>query len=208
MWTKQQREKYKQTHRKEIKEYAAKHHKKYYVNHKKEISIYDKKYRQEHKEEINARCRKQYLKHKKEMRKRAQKYRETHRELYRKSGKKDYQKHKEERIAQKKDYNLIPINKVKLHLRGRIWEVLKRNTKSATTMELTGCSTKELKQQLEKQFQVGMTWQNYGQWHIDHIKPCASFDLSKPGEQKKCFHYTNLQPLWARDNLSKGVKIL
>lgn len=48
-----------------------------------------------------------------------------------------------------------------------------------------------------------MTWQNYGQWHVDHIRPCASFDLSKPEEQRACFHYANLQPLWGEENLRK-----
>ena len=54
---------------------------------------------------------------------------------------------------------------------------------------------------------VDMKWEDVmnGKIHIDHIKPCSSFDLSKPEEQKKCFHFTNLQPLWARDNLVKGV---
>ena len=51
-----------------------------------------------------------------------------------------------------------------------------------------------------------MTWENHGQygWHVDHIKPCALFDLTKIEEQKKCFHYTNLQPLWWRDNIKKS----
>lgn len=53
-----------------------------------------------------------------------------------------------------------------------------------------------------------MSWENRGNfgWHVDHIKPCASFDLTKPEEQAKCFHYTNLQPLWARENIAKGDK--
>ena len=53
-----------------------------------------------------------------------------------------------------------------------------------------------------------MNWLNYGRhgWHVDHIRPCASFDLSKPSEQKKCFNYKNLQPLWEEDNLAKSDK--
>ncbi len=53
-----------------------------------------------------------------------------------------------------------------------------------------------------------MSWENYGKWHVDHILPCASFDLGKPEEQFKCFNYKNLQPLWATDNLKKQAKIL
>ena len=80
--------------------------------------------------------------------------------------------------------------------------------KSATSIVLTGISMNGLKNYIEKQFKPGMTWTNYGRngWHIDHIKPCASFDLSNPKQQKQCFRYTNLQPLWAFDNLSKGSK--
>jgi hypothetical protein len=93
-------------------------------------------------------------------------------------------------------------------LRSRLYNVLKnQNTKkNNSTMELTGCTMEELKIYLENQFQQGMTWENHGSWHIDHIKPCCSFDLTKEEEQKKCFHFTNLQPLWAEDNLSKGGK--
>jgi len=58
---------------------------------------------------------------------------------------------------------------------------------------------------IESQFDNKMTWQNHSfrGWHIDHIKPCASFDLTKPEEQKKCFHYTNLRPLWSSENSHK-----
>ena len=74
-------------------------------------------------------------------------------------------------------------------------------------MDLVGCSIPELRKRLTQQFLPGMTWDNYGKWHIDHIRPCASFDLTDPEQQKQCFHYSNLQPLWAADNLRKGASI-
>lgn len=102
----------------------------------------------------------------------------------------------------------IDINfKILSYLRSRLSSVLKNNFKSKSTMKLLGCSLDFLKQYLEFQFKKGMSWSNYGKWHIDHIKPCASFDLSKPNEQHKCFNYINLQPLWAIDNLRKKDKI-
>ena len=73
-------------------------------------------------------------------------------------------------------------------------------------MELSGCSKEELYTFLEAEFSEGMTWENYGKWHVDHIRPCASFNLEDVEEQKKCFHWTNLQPLWAVDNIRKGSK--
>ena len=95
-------------------------------------------------------------------------------------------------------------------MRCRLRGALAGTSKSAATLELLGCSVEELKKHLENQFVKGMTWNNYGLhgWHIDHIIPCASFDLTKEEEQRKCFHYTNLQPLWAKDNYAKGDKIL
>jgi hypothetical protein len=75
-------------------------------------------------------------------------------------------------------------------------------------MELIGCDVPFLLKYLESKFSNGMTWNNYGKWHVDHIKPCNSFDLQDIIQQKKCFHYTNLQPLWAYDNLSKGDKVI
>ena len=82
-------------------------------------------------------------------------------------------------------------------------------TKSAGSLELLGASIEEVRAHLEAQFKLGMTWDNWSihGWHIDHIKPCASFDLTDPEQQKACFHYTNLQPLWAKDNLSKHDRL-
>lgn len=78
--------------------------------------------------------------------------------------------------------------------------------KSARTIELLGCPVWRLKFYLAVLFDPGMTWENHGEWHIDHIRPCKSFDLSDPSQQRECFHYSNLQPLWAPDNLIKGDK--
>ena len=58
-------------------------------------------------------------------------------------------------------------------------------------------------------FHPGMSWDNYGSaWHIDHIRPCSSFDFSDPEQQKKCFHFSNLQPLWDEINTVKSNRIL
>lgn len=81
-------------------------------------------------------------------------------------------------------------------------------TKSQSSLALLGCTIAEARAHLEAQFQPGMNWNNYGKhgWHIDHIRPCARFDLTDPEQQRQCFHYTNLQPLWAAENISKGAR--
>ena len=95
---------------------------------------------------------------------------------------------------------------IKANLRTRLYDVLKGTLRSAHTMDLIGCTPLELKTHLERQFTEGMSWDNYGKWHIDHIIPCAAFDLTDPAQQRQCFHYSNLQPMWAADNFSKGKK--
>lgn len=101
-----------------------------------------------------------------------------------------------------------PIYRLACNLRARISNAIKRNSKSASTMILIGCSVPELKTHLESMFYGGMTWENYGVlWHVDHRKPCASFDLSDPNQQLECFHYLNLQPLTAEENLRKHSKL-
>lgn len=92
------------------------------------------------------------------------------------------------------------------NIRTRIYASVK-GLKKYNTIKLTGCSIDELKSHLETNFKNGMSWSNYGKWHIDHIIPCASFNMSNIDEQIKCFHYTNLQPLWAIDNIKKGCSL-
>jgi hypothetical protein len=121
---------------------------------------------------------------------------------------KEYQfNHKIERNKRRKINRTMNIQyKLVENLRNRIWYSLKRNCKSTTTIKLLGCSLNFLKKYLEKQFKRGMNWNNYGYygWHVDHKIPCAKFNLSKKSEQYKCFNYTNLQPLWAKENMKKG----
>ena len=96
-------------------------------------------------------------------------------------------------------------------LRSRIYTVLKRKntTKLESTLTLLGVDNIDtVLKYLESKFETWMNWDNHGEWHIDHIKPCASFDLKCPVQQLACFHYTNLQPLKAIDNLKKGAKII
>lgn len=91
-------------------------------------------------------------------------------------------------------------------LRARVRSALKYNRKIAPTMELIGCTIPELKHHIEKQFRDGMSWNNWGKfgWHLDHIRPCSSFNLIEESQQRECFNYFNLQPLWAAENWEKG----
>ncbi len=111
--------------------------------------------------------------------------------------------------ATKKRYH----NDIEFRLRHRLSNIMRRAVraqrtgKSKKTAEIVGCDFQYLIKYLESKFKNGMSWNNMGEWHIDHIKPCKSFDLTKKEEQEKCFHYTNLQPLWALENIKKSAKI-
>lgn len=100
------------------------------------------------------------------------------------------------------------ILKISKRLRSRFNQAFKRNSKVGSAVKDLGCSIEDFKNYLESKFQEGMTWDNYGQWHIDHVKPLSSFNLMDIEEVIKACHYTNLQPLWAKDNLSKSNKII
>jgi hypothetical protein len=92
-------------------------------------------------------------------------------------------------------------------LGARLRGVLKsqRAVKSSTAMTLVGCTKAELMVHLQSQFRPGMSWNNYGPvWHVDHIKPCCLFDLMNPEDQRACFHFTNLQPLFGEENCRKA----
>lgn len=97
--------------------------------------------------------------------------------------------------------------KIGCYLRTRIYQALQRNRSGSAIKDL-GCTLPELKLYLESKWKPGMTWENHSPkgWHIDHIIPLSSFDLTSREQFLKACHYSNLQPLWADDNLSKGSK--
>lgn len=100
-----------------------------------------------------------------------------------------------------------PLFRMKLRCRSRVYSAFKRfdTTKASGSFELIGCSPRQLANHLSSMFTKGMTLDNYGDWHIDHITPLASAETIE--EVEKLCHYSNLQPLWASDNLRKGSKI-
>lgn len=90
-------------------------------------------------------------------------------------------------------------------LQTRLSRLLKRNVGCREMLQLVGCTRAELVAHLERQFPDGMTWVRRREWHIDHIKPFAAFNLSDADELRAACHFTNLQPLWAADNIAKGA---
>jgi hypothetical protein len=92
-----------------------------------------------------------------------------------------------------------------LYLRKTVNRAITR--KSGSAVRDLGCSINQLIKHLESQFKPGMTWENHGEWHIDHILPLSKFNLSKREEFLIACHYTNLQPLWAKDNIRKSNRL-
>lgn len=91
-------------------------------------------------------------------------------------------------------------------LRTRLWKFVNKGTRGSMA-RLIGCSHQNFIRHIGKQFKERMTWANYGEWEMDHIVPCTAFDLTKPEEQAKCFHYKNIQPMWKADNIRKGNRL-
>ncbi len=127
------------------------------------------------------------------------KYRKDNRKII---GKKhlEYEKKRKENDP---EFKLMKILRSRI---GNSIRKIKNAKKCARTMELTGCSIDFLKKHIEDQFEDGMTWKNHGMWYIDHIYPISKFNLLEEDQQRKCFHYKNLQPLWKPENLEKRSK--
>jgi hypothetical protein len=106
-----------------------------------------------------------------------------------------------------KSYIQRPIVKLKKNLRNRLYMALRNGSRKTSAVHDLGCSLEHFKLYMRSLFEPGMSWENYGKggWHIDHIIPLAKFDLNTREGQLKATHFTNLQPLWERDNLSKST---
>lgn len=180
---------------------------------KESSAIARRKYRANNREKENERTRK---------------WRAENPEASKKSADKSYHNNKDERNrkhakwckANKAHINAYnknkaltdPIFRIKRNLRASMKQALRAHleakAESAATCKYLGCTIPELITHLESKFKTDMTWDNYGRegWHIDHRKPLAMFDLSKKSQQMKACHYTNLQPLWAKENSAKGAR--
>ncbi len=156
-----------------------------------------RKWRQQNAERCRSYTKQYYAKNKKAQREKAKKWFKQNRDRHLKN----------RRAWAKQQRKSNPNFKLSANAHTRIWILLTRKQKTCSTLELIGCSIPELRAHLEKQFKPGMTWKNYGPaWHVDHIRPCAKFNLSDPSQQRECFHFSNLQPLFAKDNLQKGSR--
>jgi len=165
----------------------------YYKKNREAIIAYNRQYRQDHQEEVAARKRKYHHEHREEIAARKWQYQQDHRE--------EIAAYFRERYQTNIQYKLT------CKLRARLRRALKGNTKSGSAVRDLGCSIPELVAHLESQFRESMTWDNYGEWQIDHIVPLSSFDLTNREQLLQVCHYTNLQPLWASENSSKGAKL-
>lgn len=164
-------------------------------------------------ENISARGRKYYSENREILLKKAKEYGDNNKEkisevkkLYHQKNKEKIRDYKREYIKNRRsnDVNYRLKRIISCRIRNAI--IYQYGERADSTINLLGCNIPEARIYLESKFKEGMSWENSGKWEIDHIKPCASFDLTDHGQQKKCFHYTNLQPLWASENRIKSNK--
>ena len=183
-----------------------------YLKNKESYLRRSRERRLKHPEEVKEGQRKYYLKNREKFLKKSKEYRLNNLEKTR-----IYQK--EYKIKNKEAINKISRERDKIRrktdiqyrisqaLRVRLRLALKGKKKDKRITDLLGCSILFLKDYLQSKFKDGMSWENHGEWHIDHIIPISSFDLTKESELKLACNYRNLQPLWAKENIEKGCKL-
>jgi hypothetical protein len=171
-----------------------------------------KSYNLENKDRRSKQASQYYQKNKEHILNNSKTYFDNHKEEHRSRNKDWYNKNKEHHQTKIKIYiqkrlKEDPLFKLKETLRKRMYDLLIKNKipKIYSASTLLGCTTEECKQHLEQQLKPEMNWGNHGiVWEIDHIIPCSSFDLTNIEQQKQCFHYTNLQPLFKTTEIAKS----
>ena len=192
------RKEYRKKHNEKNPDIKKKYGKKRWIENKEAEQQRNKEYRLKNVDKLRKKDRDNYNKNIVKQRDRAKKYYLNNKVKVKETQLKSF----------KKRYQEKPILKLTHNVRTRLNGYLKINniTKKNKTFDIVGCSPNQLKEHLEKQFNDGMFWDNYGKWHIDHIIPLSS--ANNEDEVYKLCHHTNLQPLWAEDNLKKSNKIL
>ena len=192
---------------------------------KDKIKIVKKNYYESNKEKINIKNKEWDNNNKEKLKIYKKNYNQTNNEKIKIQNKLYKESHKEELKVKNKNYNVLNKNKrnnysknrlktdiqhkLRTNLRIRLNHAINNNQKVGSAIKDLGCSVNELVSYLESKFSTGMSWDNWTTdgWHIDHIKPLASFDLTDRKQFLEACHYTNLQPMWADKNLSKGKKV-
>ncbi len=176
----------------EHRAYHAAKQREYEARNKEKVKARKKKYREENKEKIAAAYREWYLKNR--------------------PAKKRYKQHVDgfgSRIARAEQrrnrYNENPNVRIRQRIHSDMWKITRGVLKSGWLFRLLGCTLDELSRHIEAQFLEGMTFDNLGEWEVDHIKQLSTFDLTDPEQLAAACHYSNLRPLWKEDNRGRGI---
>jgi len=188
-------------------------HREYVKKNKELINSIERKYYYAHRESILMKAKEYYQTHKEELKRRAAEYckqnRDKVREKVRRYETMNPTKIREYRRTSDKKRRANPSYRLHKNVSRVINYLLASGKDRRSTEELLGYSIAKLRAHLEKQFQPGMTWENYGEWHTDHKIPISAFNFETPDDIdfKRCWALKNLQPLWKRENIVKGGKV-
>jgi hypothetical protein len=196
------------------KEERREYQKAYRQKNAESIAKQRKAYYQKHKDTLKKRSRDSgkayYAKNRARVLERCKRYTQDNKEDVAERGRNWYQRNKKEIFEKRKDYKkkrraTDAVYAIECRLRARMASALRAASalKRSRSSELLGCSAAKLHAHIESLFSPGMSWENRHLWHIDHIIPCSAFDLRDEEQQAACFHFTNLRPMWAKDNLKK-----
>ena len=197
------------------KEWQKAYNSAYYKKHRDKIRAQVNEYRIKNLELIRERKRKEYCENKATIRTKQKDYYLNNKEKITKSSNAYYLKNKKSKLAYQAKYGIRKYHtdvqyRLASSLRKRLRHAIKGESKGGSAVRDLGCTIPELKFYIEGKFKDGMTWENWSftGWHLDHVIPLVFFDLTDREQLLKAVHYTNLQPLWAHENLVKNAKLL